>query len=102
MTKLRYTIRDPGGNRQVVDDTTKPFFVPRAKRHLFCGVDRHGYLPAIERPEQPSESTLIDELLETVAVLRDQVSVSNRQIQAFREQVTKQTQTPGNTLDLGE
>ncbi len=102
MTKLRYTIRDPQGNRQVTDDTTKPFFVPHAKRHLFCGVDRHGYLPAIEHPEQPSESALIDEVLETVATLRRQVSANNRKLQTSRQQVTKRTQTSGNTLDLGE
>ncbi len=87
--KLAYTIRDPQGNRQVADDTTKPFFVPHAKRHLFCGVDRHGYLPAIEHPEQPSESALIDEVLETVATLRHQVSANNRQLQAQREKPLK-------------
>ena len=89
MTKLRYTIRDPRGAIQVADDTTKPFFVPQAKRHLFCGVDRHGYLPAIEHPEQPDESALIDEVLETVAVLRHQVTANDRQLQAQGDQLSK-------------
>ncbi len=98
--RLRYTIIHPGRRRQEVnDDLTKPFYV--GHKSSFCGVDRHGYLPAIERPEQPSESTLIDELLETVATLRDQVSANNRQL-PFRQQVTKRTQTSGNTLDLSE
>ncbi|KKN24502.1 hypothetical protein LCGC14_0894420 [marine sediment metagenome] len=89
MTTLRYTIRGPGGALHVRDDTTKPFFVPQAKRHLFCGVDRHGYLPALEPCEQPTESALIDEVLETVATLRHQVSANTRQLQAQKDQLSK-------------
>ncbi len=55
-------------------------------------------VPTTERSE---ESALIDEVLETVATLRHQVSANNRQL-PFRQQVTKRTQTSGNTLDLSE
>ncbi len=59
-------------------------------------------VPTTERPEQSPESALIDEVLETVATLRRQVSANNRKLQTSRQQVTKRTPTSGNTLDLGE
>ncbi len=85
MTILRYTIRDPGGNMQVADDTTKPFYVPRAKRHLFCGVNASGYLPAIEVAEQPSDSILID----AIADLEDRVAANTGTLQAQKDQLSK-------------
>ncbi len=59
-------------------DLTRPFFVPLSIRHRFCGVDRFGYLPPIERPE-PYQEEPEGEVTEQ---LRGEVKYLRRQLQA--------------------
>ncbi len=85
MTVLSYTIIHKDGKRQeVVDDTTKPFWVGFNSNFHPCAVDRFGYLKPIEPPEPIDNVVDYSDILKQLADLRRQLR--NRPVQTTRHE----------------